>query len=196
MRSLYSGRPAGKGREQRAGHPGVAIKRRIHRRGRRERREGKKKGRQHVSFPTVGRRCLKLFLFFFLSALSAVNLLRAEPPVASYLFPAGGRRGTTMDLHVGGLFLHKDACWDCSAPASRSRRRTWVRPSPSGSRGRCCRCQSRRPPKITQRHDRPRHDRQRRRSRHPPRPRLDLAGRRLRPRLCRRRSAGNRRAGN
>ncbi len=32
--------------------------------------------------------------------------------MASYLFPAGGRRGTTVDLHVAGLFLHKDACWE------------------------------------------------------------------------------------
>ena len=40
----------------------------------------------------------------------------AEPPVASYLFPAGGRRGTTVDVHVGGLFLHKDACWELLGP--------------------------------------------------------------------------------
>ena len=32
--------------------------------------------------------------------------------MASYLFPAGGRRGATVDLHVGGLFLNKDACWE------------------------------------------------------------------------------------
>ena len=30
----------------------------------------------------------------------------ADPPVASYLFPAGGRRGTTVALRVGGLNLH------------------------------------------------------------------------------------------
>ena len=36
--------------------------------------------------------------------------------MASYLFPAGGRRGTTVDLHVGGLFLHKDACWELLGP--------------------------------------------------------------------------------
>lgn len=30
----------------------------------------------------------------------------ANPPVASYVFPAGGQRGTTLDVRVGGLFLH------------------------------------------------------------------------------------------
>jgi hypothetical protein len=34
---------------------------------------------------------------------------RANPPVASYIFPAGGQRGTTVAVRVGGLFLH-DKC--------------------------------------------------------------------------------------
>ena len=42
--------------------------------------------------------------------------LWAEPPVASYLFPAGGRRGTTVNVHVGGLYLHKDASWELLGP--------------------------------------------------------------------------------
>ncbi len=58
--------------------------------------------------------------FAFLSSLclcaSVVQTAFAEPPVASYLFPAGGRRGTTVDLHVGGLFLHKDASWELIGP--------------------------------------------------------------------------------
>lgn len=33
----------------------------------------------------------------------------AAPPVASYVFPAGGQRGTTVPVRVGGLFLH-DKC--------------------------------------------------------------------------------------
>src|SRR5437764_11132631 len=33
----------------------------------------------------------------------------ANPPVASYVFPAGGQRGTTVQVRVGGLFLH-DRC--------------------------------------------------------------------------------------
>jgi hypothetical protein len=38
-----------------------------------------------------------------------VSPLRANPPVASYIFPAGGQRGATVDVRVGGLFLH-DGC--------------------------------------------------------------------------------------
>jgi hypothetical protein len=33
--------------------------------------------------------------------------LHAEAPVASYLFPAGGQRGTSVDVLAGGLFLNK-----------------------------------------------------------------------------------------
>ena len=31
----------------------------------------------------------------------------ANPPIASYVFPAGAQRGTTVDIRVGGLFLHE-----------------------------------------------------------------------------------------
>jgi hypothetical protein len=41
-------------------------------------------------------------------ALSAGGLA-ANEPVASYIFPAGGQRGTRCAVHIGGLFLH-DAC--------------------------------------------------------------------------------------
>src|SRR5438128_1168396 len=33
----------------------------------------------------------------------------ANPPTASYIFPAGGQRGTAVPVRVGGLFLH-DKC--------------------------------------------------------------------------------------
>ncbi len=66
-------------------------------------------------FPPSGR-----FRLLFLSSLCSFCICGesawAEPPVASYLFPAGGRRGTTVDLHVGGLFLHKDAAWELIGP--------------------------------------------------------------------------------
>ncbi|MEZ6044829.1 MAG: PPC domain-containing protein [Planctomycetaceae bacterium] len=42
-------------------------------------------------------------LFFFTS------VLRAEPPSVSYIFPAGGQRGTTVDVHIGGHYLHDQA---------------------------------------------------------------------------------------
>jgi hypothetical protein len=60
------------------------------------------------------------FGLLLLSSLCSLCLcgesLWAEPPVASYLFPAGGRRGTTAEIHVGGLFLHKDASWELLGP--------------------------------------------------------------------------------
>jgi hypothetical protein len=31
----------------------------------------------------------------------------ANPPVASYIYPAGGQRGTTVKVRVGGLFLYE-----------------------------------------------------------------------------------------
>ena len=53
-----------------------------------------------------------------MSRLSLLLLLliastaRADPPVASYLFPAGGQRGTTVKLRAGGLFLHEKCSWE------------------------------------------------------------------------------------
>ncbi len=37
---------------------------------------------------------------------------RADAPVASYLFPAGGQRGTTVKVRAGGLFLHEKCAWE------------------------------------------------------------------------------------
>jgi hypothetical protein len=41
--------------------------------------------------------------------IAAATSAFAEPPVASYIFPAGGQRGTTVAFKVGGLYLN-DAC--------------------------------------------------------------------------------------
>src|SRR5262245_61192311 len=40
----------------------------------------------------------------------------ANPPVAGYVFPAGGQRGTTVSVRVGGLFLHERCGFDLSGP--------------------------------------------------------------------------------
>jgi hypothetical protein len=39
--------------------------------------------------------------------LLAAGFGHANPPVASYIFPAGGQRGKTVPVHVGGLFLYR-----------------------------------------------------------------------------------------
>src|SRR4051794_21123641 len=49
-------------------------------------------------------RRVSLAVFAFAWALPA----SASPPVASYIFPAGGQRGTKVEARVGGLFLHQD----------------------------------------------------------------------------------------
>jgi hypothetical protein len=49
-------------------------------------------------------RPLALVLVLILAGSAAAN-----PPVASYIYPAGGQRGTTLNVRVGGLFLH-DKC--------------------------------------------------------------------------------------
>ncbi len=46
-----------------------------------------------------------LFALIFLLVLA----VRAEPPSVSYIFPAGGQRGTTVNFKVGGHHLHDTA---------------------------------------------------------------------------------------
>ncbi len=40
----------------------------------------------------------------------------ANPPTASYIFPVGGQRGTTVEVRVGGLFLHDKCEFDLPGP--------------------------------------------------------------------------------
>ncbi|MGE3803490.1 MAG: PPC domain-containing protein [Gemmataceae bacterium] len=40
----------------------------------------------------------------------------ANPPVASYIFPAGGQRGRAVDVRVGGLFLHDQCRFEMLGP--------------------------------------------------------------------------------
>jgi hypothetical protein len=63
----------------------------------------------------------------FLLLLVGTTTAHAEPPVASYIFPAGGQRGTTVKVHVGGLFLHNSCGFEMVGPgvkASKQLRRT------------------------------------------------------------------------
>jgi len=48
-------------------------------------------------------------ILFVATLMAAGTSALAEPPVASYIFPAGGQRGTTVAIKVGGLYLN-DAC--------------------------------------------------------------------------------------
>src|SRR6516162_7992052 len=42
-----------------------------------------------------------------LSCLWGPAIAAANPPVGSYIFPAGAQRGTKVNVRVGGLFLHQ-----------------------------------------------------------------------------------------
>ncbi|MCE9524445.1 MAG: hypothetical protein K8R36_00155 [Planctomycetales bacterium] len=50
---------------------------------------------------------LRLVGLLLLLAIPAAAL--AEPPSASYIFPAGGSRGTKVSFRVGGMFLYDKA---------------------------------------------------------------------------------------
>jgi hypothetical protein len=57
------------------------------------------------------------WLCLFWSSLCALGVLCGEtvfanPPTASYLFPAGGRRGATVKVRVGGLYLYKSCSFE------------------------------------------------------------------------------------
>jgi hypothetical protein len=57
----------------------------------------------------------------FLSSLCALCVLCGEPifanpPKASYLFPAGGRRGSMVKVRVGGLYLYKRCGFELLGP--------------------------------------------------------------------------------
>ncbi len=42
--------------------------------------------------------------------------ISANPPTASYVFPAGAQRGTSVDVRVGGLFLHDKPAFEVTGP--------------------------------------------------------------------------------
>ncbi len=56
------------------------------------------------------------FIASVVALLSGSAVLRAEPPAASYIFPAGGQRGTTVQFRVGGLFLHQSCGFEMLGP--------------------------------------------------------------------------------
>jgi hypothetical protein len=51
-----------------------------------------------------------------LLALVAVPVLVAEVPSASYIFPAGGQQGATVNFKVGGSYLHGEASFRMAGP--------------------------------------------------------------------------------
>ncbi len=63
-----------------------------------------------------------LILGLFTLCLCGSNL-HANPPAASFIFPAGGQRGTTADVRVGGVFLHKSCGFEMLGPGVEASKR-------------------------------------------------------------------------
>ncbi len=59
---------------------------------------------------------MKNHLRICVTLLSLATAASANPPVASYIFPAGGQRGTTVHVKVGGLFLDQSCCFEMLGP--------------------------------------------------------------------------------
>lgn len=51
-----------------------------------------------------------------LLVLASASPVRADPPHVSYIFPAGGQRGTTVEFRVGGHFLHEGCPFEMIGP--------------------------------------------------------------------------------
>ena len=66
----------------------------------------------------VGKRGLALCILHsaFCTVLLLADIVRAEPPSTSYIFPAGGQRGTKVAVKIGGHFLHDKASFEVLAP--------------------------------------------------------------------------------
>src|SRR5580658_3273403 len=76
-------------------------------------------------------RRITLTFFFFSVCVLHTNSVLANPPAANYIFPAGGQRGTTVQVRVGGLFLHDQCEFDLfgrgitASPTLRPTKRLW-----------------------------------------------------------------------
>lgn len=53
---------------------------------------------------------------FLWAGLSLASASAADEPAASYIFPAGGQRGTDMTVRVGGLYLHRGCPFEMLGP--------------------------------------------------------------------------------
>ncbi len=57
---------------------------------------------------------MRTFAMLILAVIPSIAY--ANPPVAAYIFPAGGQRGTSVNVRVGGLFLHEKCGFELLGP--------------------------------------------------------------------------------
>jgi len=55
---------------------------------------------------------MKRYQYTLLALLLSATVVTAMPPGASYIFPAGGQRGQTVKVRVGGLVTHDRCPWE------------------------------------------------------------------------------------
>lgn len=58
-------------------------------------------------------------LLFALCVVSSL-VASADPPSVFYIFPAGGQRGTAIDVRIGGHYLYEKAEWEMNGPGIKS----------------------------------------------------------------------------
>ena len=71
--------------------------------------------RNHCRTPSMSLLGVRPF-FAVTIVLAGTATAWAEPPVASYIFPAGAQRGTTASFKVGGLYLNDACAFDLEGP--------------------------------------------------------------------------------
>jgi len=74
----------------------------------------------------------RILVILMLIGMTASSSLFADAPSVVYIFPAGGQRGQTVEVHVGGHYLHGDCPFEMlgggiEAPEilQRASRMTW-----------------------------------------------------------------------
>ena len=70
-----------------------------------------------LTLPILAGRRIDIWFFSSLCSLCLCGeSLFANPPTASYIFPAGGQRGTTVKVRVGGLYLYESCAFEMLGP--------------------------------------------------------------------------------
>ena len=54
--------------------------------------------------------------FVLLALLISADFAKAEVPGTAYIFPAGGQRGTEVNVRIGGHFLYDKAEFTLTGP--------------------------------------------------------------------------------
>jgi hypothetical protein len=79
-------------------------------------RYGRNRPTYNLQFAICNLQCILRAALLLSLALSFSTAACADEPAASYIFPAGGQRGTQVEFRVGGLCLHDGAAFELIGP--------------------------------------------------------------------------------